>query len=207
MNTKIQKICIIDYGSGNQKSLFNLINYLGYNVCFSRSESDIKNSTHILLPGVGSYADLMLRIKSLNLEEILIEQILIKKKLFLGICVGMQVLSTFGNEHIRTNGLNFIEGEVRKINSGLFKIPHIGWNSVTFKKNFFTGSEYLVDLDFYFLHSYIFDPKDKNNIMGLTGYGEHFPSIINKENIWGYQFHPEKSQHSGQIIIKNFLGL
>ena len=201
------KICIIDYGSGNQKSLYNLINYLGYNVCFSRSENDIKNSSHLLLPGVGSYADLMLRLNSLNLHEILTDYVLIKKKLFLGICVGMQILSTLGNEHVRTRGLNFIEGEVRKINSGSLKIPHIGWNNVTLKKNSFIGSEQFVDLDFYFLHSYIFEPKDKNNIVGFTEYGECFPSIINKENIWGYQFHPEKSQHSGKMMLKNFLKL
>jgi glutamine amidotransferase len=198
------KICIIDYGSGNQKSLYNLIDYLGYNVSLSRTDKDIRNSTHLLLPGVGSYADLMERIKNLNLNDLINEHVLIKKKPFLGICVGMQVLSSFGNEYKRTKGLNFIEGEVRKINSEALKIPHIGWNNISFKKNSFLEDESLINLDFYFLHSYVFDPSDKNNIIGFTKYGEIFPSIINKENIWGFQFHPEKSQQAGQIILKKF---
>ena len=198
------KICIIDYGSGNQKSLYNLIDYLGYNVSLSRTDKDIRNSTHLLLPGVGSYADLMERIKNLNLDDLINEHVLIKKKPFLGICVGMQVLSSFGNEYKRTKGLNFIEGEVRKINSEALKIPHIGWNNISFKKDSFLEDESLINLDFYFLHSYVFDPSDKNNIIGFTKYGEIFPSIINKENIWGFQFHPEKSQQAGQIILKKF---
>jgi len=198
------KICIIDYGSGNQKSLYNLIDYLGYNVSLSRTDKDIRNSTHLLLPGVGSYADLMERIKNLNLNDLINEHVLIKKKPFLGICVGMQVLSSFGNEYKRTKGLNFIEGEVRKINSEALKIPHIGWNNISFKKDSFLEDESLINLDFYFLHSYVFDPSDKNNIIGFTKYGEIFPSIINKENIWGFQFHPEKSQQAGQIILKKF---
>ena len=198
------KICIIDYGSGNQKSLYNLIDYLGYNVSLSRTDKDIRNSTHLLLPGVGSYADLMERIKNLNLDDLINEHVLVKKKPFLGICVGMQVLSSFGNEYKRTKGLNFIEGEVRKINSEALKIPHIGWNNISFKKDSFLEDESLINLDFYFLHSYVFDPSDKNNIIGFTKYGEIFPSIINKENIWGFQFHPEKSQQAGQIILKKF---
>ena len=109
----LNKICIIDYGSGNQKSLYNLIDYLGYNVSLSRTDKDIRNSTHLLLPGVGSYADLMERIQNLNLDDLINEHVLIKKKPFLGICVGMQVLSSFGNEYKRTKGLNFIEGDSR----------------------------------------------------------------------------------------------
>ena len=198
------KICIIDYGSGNQKSLYNLIYYLGYNVSLSRSESDIKNATHLLLPGVGSYADLMERIKNFKLQDVINEHVLVKKKPFLGICVGMQILSTFGNEFNRTEGLNLIEGEVRKINSKDLKIPHIGWNNINCKENGFLGDKDFFNLDFYFLHSYIFDVKDKNNIIGSTEYGETFPSIINKDNIWGFQFHPEKSQIAGQIILKKF---
>ena len=116
----------------------------------------------------------------------------------------MQVLSTFGNENNITKGLDYIEGEVRKINSVGLKIPHIGWNNITLKKNSFLESEIFLNSDFYFLHSYVFDPKDKNNVIGFTEYGETFPSIINKENIWGFQFHPEKSQQAGQIILKKF---
>ena len=135
------KIGIINYGSGNQKSLYNLIDYLGYNVFLSGTAIDIKNSTHLILPGVGSYSDLMQRIKDLNFNDVISDHVLIQKKPFLGICVGMQILSTFGNEYKRTKGLGFIEGEVRKIDSGGLKIPHIGWNSIIFKKNSFLESE------------------------------------------------------------------
>jgi len=199
-----EKICILNYGSGNQRSLYNFISHLGYIVDITGDLNDIKNSSHLLLPGVGSYIDLMQRLRNLNFLDILNEYCLIKKKPFLGICVGMQILSTFGNEFNRIEGLNFINGNVRKINSGSLKLPHIGWNNVVFKENKYFDIHNLQNLDFYFLHSFIFEAKDPNNVIGFTDYGEDFPSIINKENIWGFQFHPEKSQKAGEIILKKF---
>jgi len=197
------KICIIDYGSGNQKSLFNLIKSLGFNVILSDSDKEISKCSHLLLPGVGSYGDLMLRLKKKNLIDILSEEVLVKEKFFLGICVGMQVLSTVGYEFEKISGLDWIKGEVRKINTSKLRLPHIGWNNIKIlKSNIIDNS--INNLDFYFLHSYIFLTKDSCNTVATTLYGEEFSSVISYKNIWGFQFHPEKSQLAGKKILLNF---
>jgi len=196
-----EKVCIVDYGSGNQKSLFNLISYMNFDVIISCEFNDIKNSTHLLLFGVGSYPSLMKKLREKNLINVLSEQVLIKKKPFLGICVGMQILSTKGLEFYETDGLNWIQGEVRLLSTNL-KMPHIGWNNI---KIINSGLDLKINnFDFYFLHSYVFDVINKSEVIAITEYGEYFPSIVNKENIWGFQFHPEKSQVAGQLILKNF---
>lgn len=199
------KVCIIDYGSGNQRSLFNLIKSLNFDVILSNSEKEISKCSHLLLPGVGSYGDLMQRLKEKNLIDILSKEVLIKEKFFLGICVGMQVLSTIGYEFKKILGLNWIKGEVRKINTSKLKLPHIGWNNIKIlKSNIIDNS--INNLDFYFLHSYIFLTNDSNNTIATTIYGEEFASIISYKNIWGFQFHPEKSQSAGKKILLDFFG-
>ena len=200
-------ICIVDANSGNKKSVYNLIKYLSYDVRVSRSAEDINKATHLILPGVGSYSEMMSKLKKYNLIDILSNEVLIKKKPFLGICVGMQVLSTFGYEFEKSAGLNWIEGIVRKLKADKLKLPHIGWNNIMIQKK----DKILKDIDknsnFYFLHSYVFESKITNSIIAETSYGESFPCIINSDNIWGFQFHPEKSQIPGQLILKNFLKL
>jgi len=200
-------ICIVDANSGNKKSVYNLIKYLSYDVRVSRSSEDINKATHLILPGVGSYIEMMSKLKKYNLVDILSNEVLIKKKPFLGICVGMQVLSTFGYEFKKSAGLNWIEGIVRKLKTDKLKLPHIGWNNIMIQKK----NKILDDIDensnFYFLHSYVFESKITDSIIAETSYGESFPCIINSDNIWGFQFHPEKSQIPGQLILKNFLKL
>lgn len=200
-------ICIVDANSGNKKSVYNLIKYLSYDVRVSRSAEDINKATHLILPGVGSYIEMMSKLKKYNLIDILSNEVLIKKKPFLGICVGMQVLSTFGYEFEKSAGLNWIEGIVRKLKTDKLKLPHIGWNNIMIQKK----DKILDDIDensnFYFLHSYVFESKITDSIIAETSYGESFPCIINSDNIWGFQFHPEKSQIPGQLILKNFLKL
>ena len=117
----------------------------------------------------------------------------------------MQVLSTFGYEFDKTSGLNWIEGIVRKIASNDIRLPHIGWNNLSFLKDHFIAKQIDQDLNFYFLHSFIFETKNINSVIATTKYGESFPSIVNLDNIWGFQFHPEKSQFAGQLILRNFL--
>jgi glutamine amidotransferase len=139
--------------------------------------------------------------------EPLSEHVLVKKRNFFGICLGMQLLSTSSSENGKTLGLNFIEGEVvnlKELNCRE-KVPHMGWNSVNFKSNskIIKGIENLTD--FYFVHSYAFKPKDKTLVVATTKYEIEFCSIINKENIFGTQFHPEKSSKSGRKILENFL--
>ena len=200
-------ICIVDANSGNKKSVYNLLKYLNYDVRVSRSSEDIIKATHLILPGVGSYSEMMSKLKKYNLIDILSNEVLIKKKPFLGICVGMQVLSTFGYEFEKSTGLNWIEGIVRRLNTDNLKLPHIGWNSILIQKKNIILNEIDENSNFYFLHSYIFESKNVNSIVAKTSYGEFFPCIVNSGNIWGFQFHPEKSQIAGQLILKNFLKL
>ena len=200
-------VCIVDANSGNKKSVYNLIKYLNYDVIVSRSFEDITTATHLILPGVGSYSEMMSKLKKYNLIDILSNEVLIKKKPFLGICVGMQVLSTFGYEFEKSAGLNWVEGFVRKLNTDKLKLPHIGWNNILIQKKDKILNEINENSNFFFLHSYIFETKIINSIVAKTSYGESFPCIINLDNIWGFQFHPEKSQVAGQLILKNFLKL
>ena len=131
--------------------------------------------------------------------------VLKKNKPFLGICVGMQLMATTGEEFGEFEGLGWIEGKVKKMKSKI--LPHIGWNDITIKKDSKIFSGLNEHKDFYFVHSFHFDLKDKNLVVAETEYGEKFCSIFQKENIIGVQFHPEKSQKTGQVLLKNFLSL
>ena len=151
-------------------------------------------------------------IKISDLVETLHDQIIIKRKPFLGICVGMQILADYGYENHKTKGLSWIDGDVKSLKKSKFvtqdlKIPHMGWNnlSINKKNNLFDN---INDEDqFYFVHSYFFDIKHKKNIICNTKYGIDIPAIINKDNIFGFQFHPEKSGQSGLKILYNWLKL
>ncbi len=201
----MKKVCIIDYGSGNVASVFNVIKFLGYDCKITNDLDYIKNSSHIILPGVGSYSAAMKKIKKkisiIDLEH----EVLKKKKPFLGICVGMQILSSYGYEFEKFKGLDWIPGKVCKIDS--HKLPHIGWNNIQIKKKSVLLNNLDADYNFYFVNSFQFIPDDKEDIISITNYQQDFCSIIQRENIFGVQFHPEKSQKAGQLLIKNFLDL
>ncbi len=202
-----QKIVILDYGSGNVKSVANSLDYLNINFSISNNDADLDNSTHIILPGVGSYGVSMEKIKKkINLEN-LKKQVLENKKPFLGICVGMQVLSSIGLEFKQTNGLGFIDGKTIKLDTNKLPIIHTGWNQI----DIIEKDKLLIDIKnkstFYFVHSYKFVPNKKNYILAKTIYNEVFCSIIKKKNIYGVQFHPEKSQTNGLRLINNFTNI
>ena len=199
------KICILDYGSGNVGSVNNLIKYLNYECIVSNDIKEIENSSHIILPGVGAFGAAMQKIKKNIPIDTLKNEILIKKKPFLGICVGMQVLADKGEEFGEHDGLGWIKGKVIKLNSRI--LPHIGWNDIIIKNNsaIFNGLD--KHRDFYFVNSFHFDVQEKNLIIAETEYDQNFCSAVQKGNIIGVQFHPEKSQKTGQILIKNFLNL
>lgn len=200
---KNAKVCVLDYGSGNVASVYNLINRLGYDIKVSNKVEDIKKSSHLILPGVGAFGSSVEKIKNNISIELLSDEVKVKKKPFLGICVGMQVLAEKGLEFGSHEGLGWIEGTVEKINAKV--LPHVGWNNIEMKKNSPIFSNIKNASDFYFVNSYAFKVKDNNFIIAETTYENTFCSAVQKENIFGVQFHPEKSQKVGQDIIDNFL--
>lgn len=195
-------IAILNFGSGNLNSVYNIIDYLGYDCKITSDKSYINASTHIILPGVGSYSGVMKKIEK-NDIDLLNEQVHIKKKPFLGICIGMQILSTVGDEFGKQKGLNWIEGNVTKIESDI--LPHVGWNNILIKKNSNLTKNLDDESSFYFVNSFHFKPKNTDYIIAETFYGHSFCSITEKGNIFGVQFHPEKSQKAGQLLLNNFL--
>ncbi len=203
------QITIVDYGSGNvlsaQKSFIKVTNDNNINskVLISNDLKDIKNSSHIVLPGQGAFNTCMEGLKNKpGLIEELYDFAIVKKKPFLGICIGMQMLATSSEENGFHKGLGWIEGKIKLLPSKQLKMPHMGWNSVrpTNNNNLIIGTN-----DYYFVHSYYFDCKNNENILAETQYGMNFTSIVGKENIYGVQFHPEKSSSQGLSLIKNFV--
>ena len=195
------KVCIIDYKSGNIQSIKAALDILNISYVVSNQDEKINESSHLILPGVGSYKSAMLKLNNnINLQN-LSNQVLKKKKPILGICVGMQIFSSYGYEFSKCEGLNWIPGTVEKLETN-FTLPHIGWNTVQIVKD----NELFLnqDSEFYFLNTFSFKCKNENHILGKTLYEKEFLSIINKDNIYGVQFHPEKSQVNGLNLLKNF---
>lgn len=204
---KKSKICLIDLGSGNVGSVKNILKYLNVDFCVTNTESDIKKSSHLILPGVGSFGSLMKKINDSKFDKIFEEEVIMKKKNYLGICVGMQILAKYGHEFGKFKGVGAIDGEVRKIDSKDFPLPHIGWNNIEIKKDSLLFSDINNNADFYFVNSYALKCNHENDILSTTNYNEKFVSSIQKENIFGVQFHPEKSQQDGIKLIKNFVSI
>jgi len=203
-------IGIINTNTSNIKSVYNALNYLNfrnYKEIRSLKDTEKEKFTHLILPGNGSFESNIKKIKNECLDNFLNESFE-NNIFFLGICVGMQILATYGEENGKVDGLDIIPGRVEKIPVKEKKLPHIGWNNITIKKNdklFKNLSE--DELIFYFLHSYYFNVSDGINNLSTVNYDFEFPAVINKKNFYGIQFHPEKSQSQGLKIIKNFLEL
>jgi len=197
------KVCILDYGSGNVKSIYNMISYLGEDVIISNDILEIKSATHIILPGVGAFGPAMGKIKDkIPLSDL--EKTVFNGKPFLGICIGMHALVEKSFEHGEYDGLGWIPGTVELLEVKNQPLPHIGWNNVTFKKKSDLFNDFEDINDFYFVHSYVVK-TEQQYILTETKYETHFVSSIRKDNIYGVQFHPEKSQKAGMLFLKNFL--
>lgn len=207
-------VVIVDYGAGNLKSVANAIakikndENLDLQLKISDKKEDLNLADKIILPGVGAYGDCMAGLKQKDLILELNTQIIKNKKKFLGVCVGMQVLSEAGYEDGTNLGLGFIKGNVQKINDfdQTLKIPHMGWNEVEFV---FDHEILLKNIQkkehFYFANSYHFIAQDKKDILGSCNYEQIINAAILKDNILGLQFHPEKSGEAGLQILSNFL--
>ena len=202
------KIALIDYGSGNIQSAYKALELVSNskNKIFITSNSkDLLKADKIILPGVGAFADCIKGLKSISgMIDVLNEVVLEKKKPFLGICIGMQLLATKGKEKGDHDGLGWIKGKVIKIKKiKKIKIPHMGWNTVKVisKHPILKRKKF----ESYFVHSYNFICKNKKNIIATCDYQQKITAIVGKENIIGTQFHPEKSQKIGLEILKNFV--
>jgi len=196
------KAIIVDYEMGNVESVKKTLDFIGISSVISNSKRDFDDAEYIILPGVGSFKQGMENLSKLKLIDTLNEQILIRKKPFLGICLGMQLIAENGNEHGFTKGLGWVDGSVIKIESENLRVPHLGWNNLiakqaSFLKNF-NGK------DFYFIHSFHFDVTSTYDIVATVNYGTEYVAAIQKENIFATQFHPEKSQNDGIELIKLF---
>lgn len=202
-------IGIIDYGIGNLKSIINAIKFNSdVKVEIVNTPEELKNYSKFILPGVGAFGDAMKKIKENNFDVAIHEEVK-KGNMLLGLCLGMQLLATKSFEFGEHNGLNLIEGEIRPFKEFVknVRIPHIGWNNVKFCKSDAIIKDIENSADFYFVHSYFFHCKNSSNTLGTTQYGLDFTSIIHNNNIYGTQFHPEKSQEYGLKLIKNFINL
>ena len=207
------KVTIVDYNSGNISSVINSFKEAAkgkVNIEVTSDLNKIKSSDKVVLPGQGSFKSCVDALNNISgLVDILNEFTINKKKPLLGICVGLQMFADIGYEEIETKGLGWISGKVSKIDNqnGKYKLPHIGWNQINIVKD----SKILKDIEnnshMYFVHSYEFIPENKNVISATTDYSSNIVCSVEKENIFGTQFHPEKSDKIGLKIINNFINL
>ncbi|MDC0058143.1 imidazole glycerol phosphate synthase subunit HisH, partial [Pelagibacteraceae bacterium] len=193
-----KKITIVDYGSGNllsaKQSFFKVANLNNINaeIQISSDPKALEGSTHVVLPGQGAFKTCMKGIQKIpGMYEQLNDFVKIKKRPFFGICVGMQLLADISEENGIHKGFGWIKGKIKKLPSMGIKMPHMGWNGIKIvnKNNLIKAEE----SDYYFVHSYYFDCINKPDVVAETKYGINFASIVNKENVYGCQFHPEKS--------------
>ena len=206
-------VTIVDYKSGNISSVINSFNEVAkgkVNIEVTSDLNKIKSSDKVVLPGQGSFKSCIDGLNSINgLIDTLSEFTLYTKKPLLGICVGLQMFADVGYEEVETKGLGWISGKVSKIDNqdGKYKLPHIGWNQINIVKESKIFKDIENNSHMYFVHSYEFIPKDKSVSSATTDYSSNIVCSVEKENIFGTQFHPEKSDKVGLKIINNFMNL
>lgn len=203
-------IAIIDYGLGNVLAFKNALNRLNVPVVIAKSPADLAGATRLILPGVGSFDHAMKEFDRSGMRETVEQLVLVGRTPILGVCVGMQMLARSSDEG-ELPGLGWIDAEVNRFDSSRMRqpihLPHMGWNDVIPLANghLFHGLE--EGARFYFLHSYYFQCHDPENVLATSTYGVQFSSAVRRNNIYGVQFHPEKSHHYGSQLLKNFAEL
>lgn len=203
-------IGVVNYGMGNLKSVQNALNYLGVPSAIVNQPSELQKYSKLILPGVGAFGVAMKNLETTGLREALLECALEKRVPLLGICLGMQLLLESSTEHGRHCGLALIKGTVDYFEKRIsdLPVPHMGWNAVVPRGD----SPLFADIDpdamvFYFVHNLYCAVDDGRYCIGTTEYGIHFDAVVQRENVFGCQFHPEKSQRSGLQLLKNFCAL
>jgi glutamine amidotransferase len=200
------RVGIVNLQIGNLRSVSNAVDSFGYDHCIVESPDQLASLTHLILPGVGSFHTAMRRMNERGLYQP-IRDFVSSGRPVLGVCLGMQLLGSHGEEGEDTVGLGLIPGQVRKFNSRVVEaIPHVGWNSVELRASHPVFKDVRTGVDFYFVHSYHFMPARDESVLGLTECGERFVSVVAQENVVGFQFHPEKSQANGLRLLDNFCG-
>jgi len=202
------QIVIVDYGMSNIHSVNKKLLRIGATAIVTSDPKIVSEADKIVLPGVGHFAKAMYNLKNLGLVEALSEFALVRRKPILGICLGMQVMASYGEEG-EMDGLGWINGRVVRFRfkpDVVLKIPHIGWNQALAQKESLMMKDIPDNSEFYFLHSYHYNPECQDTLTA-TEYGYTFPSAIEKENIFGVQFHPEKSHDAGEQLLRNFVSL
>jgi len=203
-------ITIVDYGLGNVQAFANIYKRLDIPVTFARTPDDLAGSTHIILPGVGAFDWAMERLEASKMRSTLDRLVLEDEKFFLGICVGMQMMARRSDEGDMA-GLSWFDAEVKRFDDGPIQsrvyLPHMGWNDVKLVDRFGLFQEIGADANFYFLHSYYFAANNPTDIVAHTEYGSRFACAVQRKNIYGVQFHPEKSHGWGVQLLKNFAAL
>lgn len=202
-------IAVIDYGMGNLRSVQKALEKVGARTCVTSDPADLKRCSKVVFPGVGAFGDAMKELKRRGLVDP-IKDAIADGKPFLGLCLGLQLLFEKSEEAPGVKGLSVLKGEVRRFRfpKGGLKVPHMGWNSISKHGHGAGILKGIPDGSYvYFVHSYYVKPKDRKNILTKTFYGIDFVSGVCKDNVYGLQFHPEKSQALGLKILKNFVGL
>jgi len=201
-------VVIVDYGMGNIGSITRALEECGADVNTTYDESQLKQASHVILPGVGAFPDGMAQLKAKG-TDVVLKDVINSGTPVLGICLGMQLLSDESDEIKNTPGLGLIPGSVTEFNihESALRVPHVGWNEV----HYLTENPLFLGIpnasDFYFVHSYHYVVKDENAVVAQTPYGFSFSSVIANDNVFGVQFHPEKSSQYGLKMLKNFISL
>lgn len=200
-------VLLVNYGMGNIESLSKALKKIKVDFIYSDKKEDFDKASHIILPGVGNFGEAIRNLKRKIIDEYLNENVILKKKPFLGICLGMQLLFEKSEESNEVSGLGYLKGNVSKFNfeESSFKTPHVGWNEISYINSQTKLLEGIKkNSDYYFVHSYKINDTIESAVKGFTNHGTDFISFIQKKNIIGVQFHPEKSQISGLKLLDNF---
>ncbi len=197
-------ICIVDYGVGNLGAIANMLKRLGKKVIITSNPNDIAAADKLILPGVGAFDYAVNELHRTNLYQVLDHLVMVEKKPILGVCLGMQLMTNFSNEG-ELQGFGWIDAEVKKFEFDQLKVPHMGWSKITHNGDkTLTFTNNLENERYYFVHSYYVSCNDPSDIMYTSTYGNEFVCGFNKDNIFGVQFHPEKSHRFGMQLLKSF---